>query len=41
MFETPVIDGYDFEIAWAGIAGRINLLAKLCQEIKWLCLEKG
>jgi hypothetical protein len=24
-FEAPVIDGYDFEIVWAGIAGRINL----------------
>ena len=24
-----------------GICGKINLYGKLCQEINWLCLEKG
>jgi hypothetical protein len=39
MFEAPE-DLYGFEFVWVGIVGRINLLAKLCQEINWLCKYK-
>jgi hypothetical protein len=36
-----VVDWYGFDILCVGIAGRINLLAKLCQEINWLCFERA
>ena len=35
-----MVGRYGFDILWVEIAGRINLLAKLCQEINWLCLQQ-
>ena len=40
-FEAPAVDWYGFDILCVGIAGRINLLAKLCQEINRLCFERA